>query len=120
MFSSLQIFVALLLYNQKCYAFERMPNKHNLVQRYQFSENVRSSRQLLVIGIIIFIWSVLFLRQSFAMRKYHKHLHTVLATCTSILCTFEFIMTPAISRSRLLQLAFYLNAKRLTYISEKN
>ncbi|KAI1730051.1 serpentine type 7TM GPCR receptor class ab chemoreceptor domain-containing protein [Ditylenchus destructor] len=50
------VFVALLNYNQKCYAFNRMPNKHNLAQRYQFSENVRANRQLLVIGSIVFIW----------------------------------------------------------------
>ena len=53
------IFVALLLYNQKCYSLARMPNKHTLVQRYQFAENVRSSRQLLVLGTIVFVWSAL-------------------------------------------------------------
>jgi hypothetical protein len=28
------------------------------VQRYQFAENVRSSRLLLIVGIILFVWSV--------------------------------------------------------------
>uniref|UniRef100_A0A914HNC2 G protein-coupled receptor n=1 Tax=Globodera rostochiensis TaxID=31243 RepID=A0A914HNC2_GLORO len=54
------VFVTLLLYNQRCYAFARLPNKHSLVQRYQFAENVRSSRQLLAIGIIVFVCNLLF------------------------------------------------------------
>jgi len=52
------IFVLILRYNQRCYAFSRLPNKHNLVQRYQFAENVRSSKLLLAVGIIIFVWLV--------------------------------------------------------------
>ncbi|KAL3101453.1 hypothetical protein niasHT_020772 [Heterodera trifolii] len=54
------VFVTLLLYNQRCYAFTRLPNKHSLVQRYQFAENVRSSRQLLAIGTIVFVCNLLF------------------------------------------------------------
>ena len=50
------VFVTLLQYNQRCYAFARLPNKHTLVQRYQFAENVRTSRLLLVLGTIVFVW----------------------------------------------------------------
>lgn len=54
------IFVLILRYNQRCYAFSRLPNKHNLVQRYQFAENVRSSKLLLAVGIIIFVCNLHF------------------------------------------------------------
>uniref|UniRef100_A0A915E9A2 G protein-coupled receptor n=1 Tax=Ditylenchus dipsaci TaxID=166011 RepID=A0A915E9A2_9BILA len=54
------VFLALLYYNQRCYAFSRMPNKHDLNRRYQFSENVQANRQLLAIGVIVFICNLHF------------------------------------------------------------
>ncbi|KAL7076628.1 hypothetical protein ACQ4LE_003801, partial [Meloidogyne hapla] len=95
------IFVLILRYNQRCYAFSRLPNKHTLVQRYQFAENVRSSKLLLAIGIIIFVCNLHF---DFVMLRiaYNKDYFNV-----EYSQSFDFVLALALNAIPIAAISFH-------------
>ncbi|KAI1730198.1 serpentine type 7TM GPCR receptor class ab chemoreceptor domain-containing protein [Ditylenchus destructor] len=49
------VLITLFYYNRRCYSFTQMANKHSIQQRYQYSENIRTSGQLFSITIVTFV-----------------------------------------------------------------